>query len=264
MLVCRSWPATDSVSNSPLRKAPFSMPAHVHHFILHAAAAHQLLLIERLQASDAEVVAGHVLGVLGLFQEGRGDGAHVAQGVGHVLGLVGAGHAGLDAEAGKVDQVILDGGQLGGTQVLHQRGGLHPRVGPGGFQGRAQLLHRQLQQLAEAGRVELLNLAGHHHQVVYGRVLHQNLAVAVIDQAPVGHLHQALERVAVGGQLIAAVEHLDVEEAGPKHQCHRQEDGVDHVFAAFEVLQSEKKLRVNALRPAAGFAKVVSSRMGKR
>jgi hypothetical protein len=53
-------------------------------------------------------------------------------------------------------------------------------------------------------------------------------------------LYDALQRIPVGGQLVAAVQHLNVEKAGAKYRCYGQEDGQNHVFAAFEILQNRE------------------------
>ncbi len=62
-------------------------------------------------------------------------------------------------------------------------------------------------------RVLHFRLVGRHQQIVNGRVVHHQFAVAVINLSPERHLHDPLDGVGRRLDGVAVVQHLQMEKA---------------------------------------------------
>ena len=160
---------------------------------LHALLAAQLALVAALDAALADVVAGLVVVVV-LDVGGRHLG-HVAQDVGGVGVLVLPDAAPLDVEAREAVHLLLEHGELLVGELAHENllgearvAGVARAVLHGGHAA-VELLPGDVERCAELGGVEsALGLVHDHHDVVGGLVEHQQLAVAVGDDATRGEV----------------------------------------------------------------------------
>ena len=200
---------------------------HMHQSLaLHTA---QHLLVALLQAALAYVVTPLVVRVA--VQVALVHLAHIAQHLRRYRAVVDAQRALRDIEALEAEHLVLELGILRLRNLLHE---YRRRIG----RILACLLHALLEVLevdaeapAEIGRVEVLNHARNDHQVVHSLVVHQQLAVAVVDEAARRILRHIAQRLPPRQITVFRVEQLQHRQPPYEQDAHDDEDGLDHPSA---------------------------------
>ena len=228
----------------------------------HALGAAQLLLVGRLHAAHAHVVARTVLGVA--LEHAGIHLAHETQQVAPHLARIltrGAVHRMETAEMALVEtQLVLL------RKVAHQqprRTRTHAGVAELAF----ELFARQTRHGAELRRIEPLavDVAVGDHQVVARTALHQVFAVAVEHLAARGVEHLVPQHVGTGQLDVAGIEELEVSQPQDDHAEDQQHDRLQgphpHQFVArHSFTVSLEVSRRAAIHPAAAVAGTLAAR----
>ena len=93
-----------------------------------------------------------------------------------------------------------------------------------------------LQGVAKVYRVKGLHVLGHHHQVIGGLVIHDQLAVAVVDEPSRGVQGLLDESVAVGILLVGTVIDLQFKEPQDVDNRNQYNEASNDVFPFFKVI----------------------------
>ena len=184
-----------------------------------ALAAPELRLVGRFHAAHTHIVADLVVRMA--FQIVRIHLADITQQIAaHLAGILP--HGAVDGvETPEITLVEAQFVLLG--DVTHheaRRPRTHPRIG----QLPVELHPREVQHLAQAGRIEapFVDLARDDHQVVAFAALDQVFAVAVENLAPRRVLHHVPQHIGPGEVVVARVEQLDVGQT-PHYQREDQQ-----------------------------------------
>ena len=185
---------------------------------LNALLAAKLLLVAALHAALADVVAGLVVVVV-LDVSWRHLG-HVAQDVGGIRILILPDAAALDVEARETVHLLLEHGELLVGELAHENLLGEPRVAwvqsavGDGVHAVVELLTSNVEGIAELSGIESAACLVHDDHDVVGRLVeHQQLAVAVGDNAARWEVDFLEEGVGVGALLIVVAGNLEHKQA---------------------------------------------------
>lgn len=99
-----------------------------------------------------------------------------------------------------------------------------------------ELFARKSYGLTEINGVEVMYFQRYHHYVVSRLVVHDNLAVAVVDNASRRVNGLAKESVGVGVILIFIVGDLQTEQSHKVYDGNDYDKAADYVFAFFKII----------------------------
>ena len=148
----------------------------------------QLVLVEALDAGLADKMGPRIAPRIQALELLGIDAPHIAQGMGHHLGIgIVAQQLCLHLDPGQQVAIDRQSCDLPLVEVAHQQGGLIGALTLARAHSEGlHLLGRELENLHQPsqGGIEVLGPLTHQREVVGGPVLGQQLAVAVVDQAP--------------------------------------------------------------------------------
>lgn len=201
-----------------VRIGAFRDTVHVHHFDFHSFLSAQHFFVGLFDAAAPDVVAAAVVRVA--FQDPVVHFADVSQQVARHFSRVRPDGAVNGEESG---ELVLFEAQFGLFGQLFDDDRRPTAREIGRFdQLLADLFDRYAQDAAHQRGVERPHFARGRHQVVSLFALYQEASVSVVNFAPGRVLHHVAQDVVVCIRLVAAVEHLDIEQ--PQQDDRRDDD----------------------------------------
>ena len=93
-----------------------------------------------------------------------------------------------------------------------------------------------LQRVAEVDGVKRHDILGNHHQVILGRVIHDQIAVTVIDESARRIDYLLHECIVVGMSLVGAVQQLQLHQADDVDEHNSHDKAADDKLAFLQII----------------------------
>ena len=176
----------------------------MHDFLALDAAEH--LLVAFLEAALADVVAALVVGVT--VEVSLVDLADIAEHLCRYGTVVDAKGTLGDVEALETEHFVLELRVIFFRDLFYEDGGRIGGVLAGLVHALVEIAPSDFEALAEVVGVEVFHHAGDDHEVVHRFVVHQELAVAVVDESTGGVLRDVAQRLLGALFPVFGVEYL--------------------------------------------------------